>query len=320
MNKLTVNFKIFILAFIAIGVFSCVDDDDNGNVLDNNNSAFDFTVDNPEFTMFNRALILSGLDATLDQSGGTFTVFAPTDMAFQAFLSANGFATVNDVPILLLRNTLRNHMIGTVNLSTDFTDGYLKTIASNDTGDFIDLYVDTTSGIVLNGTTQIITVDRNVDNGVLHIVDEVIELPTTATFIEVDPNFSNFFTALNQEGLLMPLNSSSTEYTVFAPLNDAFQALIDEDPADSITSISDILALSNLSDILNYHIVSGMTVRNADIIDGDILDPLGPGTFTINTASGLVITDGNMSTVNITLTDLIAVNGVVHGIDLVLRP
>ncbi|MBF4985315.1 fasciclin domain-containing protein, partial [Nonlabens mediterrranea] len=171
MKKLVTNFKVLMLAVLTVSAVSCTDDDDNGGVLDNNNSAYDLTVDNADFTILNAALLRTGLDATLDQAGGTYTVFAPTDTAFQTFLSANGFASIDDVPVLVLRNTLRNHVLSSVARSTDLTDGYVKTIATNDDGDTLDLYVDLTAGVVLNGVAEVTMADVTVDNGVVHVVD-----------------------------------------------------------------------------------------------------------------------------------------------------
>lgn len=320
MKKVITNFKVLALAFLAIGAVSCEDDDDNGNVVDNNNTAFDLTVGNADFTILNAALLRTGLDATLDTSGATLTVFAPTNDAFEDFLDDNGFSSIDDVPVLVLRNTLRNHVLGSVARSTDLTSGYVKTSATNSTGDFLDLYVDTDSGVVLNGDAEVVTADINVDNGVVHVVDEVIALPTVVTLAAANPIFSNLVAAVDQEGLVPTLSLTSTDYTVFAPTNDAFQALIDADPADGISSIQDILDLSTLTDILTYHVVGGAAVRAEAITDGLVVDPIGPGTFTINTTNGVVITDASGTQINVIVTNVTAVNGVVHAIDFVLRP
>ncbi|MEO9503544.1 fasciclin domain-containing protein [Nonlabens ulvanivorans] len=317
MKKLITNFKVLMLVALTIGAASCTDDDDNGGVLDNNNSAYDLTVDNADFTILNAALLRTGLDATLDQAGGTFTVFAPTDTAFQTFLSANGFATIDDVPVLILRNTLRNHVLGTVARSTDLTDGYVKTSATNGDGDALDLYVDLTAGVVLNGGAEVTMADVSVDNGVVHVVDEVIALPTVVTLAAANPSFSNLVTAVDQEGLVPTLSDDTATFTVFAPTNDAFQALIDESTTDGLNNISDVLALSNLTDVLTYHVVSGAAVRAENIVDGANVDPIGPGTFSI---TGTVITDAQTRDTNIIVTNITSINGVVHAIDNVLLP
>ncbi|WP_438962352.1 fasciclin domain-containing protein [Nonlabens sp.] len=320
MKKQLTTLKCIALAAIALTTVSCEDSDDNGNIIDNNNSISDIVDDNPTFTILDNALERTGLDQTLDQAGGTFTVFAPTDTAFQTFLSANGFATIDDVPVVLLRNTLRNHVLSTVAMSTDLSDGYVKTNATNENNDFLDLYIDLDGGVFLNGDAEVTTADVNADNGVIHIVDEVIALPTVATLAAANPNFDNLVTALTQENLVSTVADPAATLTVFAPLNSSFQSLIDADPNDSLTDINAILGLANLSDILTYHVVSGAAVRAEDITDGLIVDPLGPGTFTINTTNGVVITDANSRTVEVIVTNVTAINGVVHAIDNVLLP
>lgn len=321
MKKLVTNFKVLMIAVLAVSAVSC-DDDDNGNVIDNDNSISDIVDDNPAFTILDAALERTGLDVTLDQSGGTFTVFAPTDVAFQSFLSDNGFATIDDVPVLLLRNTLRNHVLSTVVMSTALTNGYVKTNATNANGDFLDLYVEVDgTDVFLNDVADVETADVPADNGVIHIVDEVIFLPTIATLAAANPAFSSLVAALDQEGLVAAVADPAATLTVFAPLNTSFDALITEDPLGAgWTGIGDILALPNLSDILTYHVFGGGAVRAGDITDGQVVDPLGPGTFTINTTNGVVITDTNGRETTVIVTDVTAINGVVHAIDNVLVP
>lgn len=334
MKKLVKTFKLLSLAFLAVAAVSCEDDDDNGNAIDNNNSAYDLTVDNANFTILNAALLRTGLDATLDQSGGTFTVFAPTDAAFQTFLSANGFASIDDVPVAVLRNTLLNHVLGVVARSTDLTSGYVKTNATNDDGDFLDLYVDLTSGVTLNGVADVdlTMADITVDNGVVHVVDEVIALPTVATLAAANPSLSSLVAALSQEELVSAVSDPAATLTVFAPLNSSFDALITEDPLMlGWSDINDILALGNgaaagstLDAVLTYHVVGTQVVRAEDITDGLAPMTLQGTTFTINVAAdgSVSITDNQGRTTGVILaaTNITATNGVVHAIDNVLIP
>jgi len=76
MNTTFKKCTIALLSIVAVLYTSCEDADDNGNIIDPNNSAYDLTETNSEFSILNTALIRTGLDATLD-SQGTYTVFCP---------------------------------------------------------------------------------------------------------------------------------------------------------------------------------------------------------------------------------------------------
>lgn len=320
--------QYLLFAGLAFAAVSCDDDDDGP--IDNSNTIADIVAGNSNFSILNAALEQTGLDATLD-ANGTFTVFAPTDAAFQALLDADpndGLSTPADLLALpSLQNILLNHVLNTEVPSTALSDGYVKTLATDDgtnSGNALDLYVDLTSGVVLNGGPAVANpatdADIMADNGVVHIIDGVLTLPTVATLAAANPNFGNLVAALSQENLVSVVSDASATLTVFAPLNDSFQTLIDSDPNDGLTNINDVLGLATLSDVLTYHVVSGAAVRAGDIMDGQVVDPVGPGTFTINTANGVVITDTNGRTINVIVTNVTAINGVVHAIDNVLLP
>lgn len=327
MKKHLFKAKYLVLVAVALTAVSC-DDDDNGNEIDNSNTIYDIVDDNADFSILEDALELTGLDDTLD-SNGSFTVFAPTDTAFNAFFTANNIPSVNDVPVATLRNILLNHVVAGEVTSGMLTDGYVKTQATNTSGENLDLYVDLTTGVVLNGGATVTTPDIAADNGVVHIVNEVIGLPTIATLAAANPSFSNLVTALAQEELVSVVADLNANLTVFAPLNTSFDALVQEDPLNAgWTSVADVLALgdgnssstSTLDGVLTYHVLNTGDVRAADITDGVMPTTVQGTTFTINTTSGVVITDGNSRAINVIVTDVTAINGVVHAIDNVLLP
>jgi len=334
MKNLLKKAQYLLFAGLAFAAVSC-DDDDNDNAIDNSNTIADIVKSNSNFSILNAALEQTGLDATLDASG-TFTVFAPTDAAFQALLDADpndGLSTPADLLALpSLQNILLNHVLNSEVPSSALSDGYVKTLATDDgtnSGNALDLYVDLTSGVVLNGGSNVTTPDVTADNGIVHIIDGVLTLPTVATLAAANPAFSNLVVALTQENLVGAVADANATLTVFAPLNTSFDALVSEDPLGAgWTGVADVLALgdaeastgSTLDNVLTYHVVSGAAVRAGDITDGLVVDPLGPGTFTVNTSSGVVITDANGRTIDVVVTNVTAINGVVHAIGNVLLP
>jgi len=107
--------------------------------------------------------------------------------------------------------------------------------------------------------------------------------------------------------------SGDTEYTVFAPSDDAFAAAgIDLDSFDTAEEIA------VLTDILLYHVVAGTTM-STDLAEGMTTVTAANGDdLTINVANGGVMVGTAMA--NVTLADVPASNGVIHVIDQVLMP
>jgi uncharacterized surface protein with fasciclin (FAS1) repeats len=107
--------------------------------------------------------------------------------------------------------------------------------------------------------------------------------------------------------------SGDTEYTVFAPSDDAFAAAgIDLDSFDTPEEIA------VLTDILLYHVVAGTTL-STDLAEGTTTVAAANGDdLTIQVANGAVMVGTGMA--NVTLADVPASNGVIHVIDQVLMP
>jgi uncharacterized surface protein with fasciclin (FAS1) repeats len=317
------NRIVILFAVVLMILTSC--DDTGDNQIDSNNSVYDFTEGNADLSILNAALIRTSLDFTLDNQG-EYTLFAPNNTAFNEYFTANGYAGVDAVPITELRALLFYHILTTEVFTNSMNNGYVKTLGKDEEIEFLDLYINAATPILLNGGSRIIEEDFVVSNGVVHIIDTVVELPTINSLITANPEYSNLNSALVQTGLFTTLssvdNTMNAPFTVFAPVDDAFQALVDLDPNDNLNSTADILNLTNLTDILLYHVIGSQRLRNDDFIDGLLLDPIAAGTeeLLINTTDGTVITDGQMQSINVTNTNITAVNGVIHSLDLVMRP
>lgn len=104
-------------------------------------------------------------------------------------------------------------------------------------------------------------------------------------------------------------------FTVFAPTNAAFAALL----SDLRVTKEDLLKRSDLGDILKYHVVSGRVLKADVPVDTDIRTVLG-ATETLRISNTFVITDEAGRTASIAATDVLASNGVIHVIDRVILP
>ncbi len=298
--------KLTLLVVSSTLMFSCSDDDSSQQ----NNSITDIASGNPNFSILVDALTRANLAKTLDQEG-SHTVFAPTNEAFMNFLDDNGFESLDDVPLPTLTQVLLNHVVNGTNLSSGLTTGYFKTLATGSASstNTLSMFINTASGVRLNGVSSVTSADIIADNGVIHVVDAVIGLPTIVTHATANPNFSTLATLLTEQELVGTLNgTASSPFTVFAPLNSAFDT--------ATLNLYGGLNSTQKTAVLTYHVVPGANVLSNAIPSGPITT-FETGTFTI---SGTVITDEQSRATNIVATDVQASNGVIHAVNQVLLP
>lgn len=317
--KNVLKFKnIVVIALVAILSFSC-DNDDETTTADN--TVTGLAVKSPNLSILVQALTRANLATTL-QGTGPFTVFAPTDAAFTTFLQANNFTSINQVPVEVLTQILLNHVVSGTVKSTDLQTGYVKTLAKSATSgtNTMSMYVNLASGVRLNGVASVTTPDVIASNGVIHIVDAVINLPTIVTHATANPNFSSLVGALTGAGQpnFVSILSGTGPFTVFAPNNAAFTSLNTELAPGGIASVS----AANLTKVLQYHVVSPANVLAATLTEGQVVTPiLAPAqTFKVSLTGGAKITDASNRVSNITAFDVQCSNGVIHVLDKVLLP
>ena len=316
--------KLTFLLFVGFSIQSCSDDDDDVTTPTGPSNIVEIAMDTPDLSNLVAALSVADGNLVDVLSGGEFTVLAPTNEAFETFLAANGFMSLSEVPTDVLSNILLNHVIsGTVN-STNLVDagsGYSTTNASNMDGDNLSLYFDTSSGVTFNGISSVVAADIVASNGIVHVVDEVIGLPTVVTFAVSNPALSTLVAALTTEGLsvdIVSILSSSDEpspFTVFAPTNDAFGSLLAELELNALGDIP----VSILEATLGTHVAPEANVRSTDLVDGMSVNTIS-STITVSLSDGAKLIDSNGRESNIVAVDIQAYNGVVHVIDNVLLP
>ncbi len=268
------------------------------------NTITDIVVGNDDFDTLEAAVVAAGLAETL-AGDGPFTVFAPTDAAFEALPDGALDALLADTDALT--DVLTYHVVaGEVDAAT--VVGLSDATALN--GDTISIEV-VDGDVFLNGTTKVTVVDVMADNGIIHIIDAVLMPPTnTITDIVVgNPDFSTLETAVLAADLAETL-AGDGPFTVFAPTDEAFAALPDG-VLDGL--LADIPALT---DILTYHVVSG-SVDAATVVTLPRATALNNVDVDIKIVGGAVMLN---DTVMVTTTDIAADNGIIHVIDAVLTP
>lgn len=308
------------LAFLLVVVlsFSCSDDDASNPPQ--TVTIADFVNSNSNYSLLGEALDRVGLTAALDATT-QLTVFAPDNDAFAAFLSDNGFSTLDEVPNALLTQVLLNHVVEGATMSSSLNTGYIKTLAAESTTqNNLDMYINTSNGVMLNGEVFVVAADIQVDNGVIHGVDKVIGLPTVVTFALADSTFDTLVAALTADSgfsfvATLSTTSSPAPFTVFAPTNMAFGDLLTELGASGLGDIP----VDTLAATLATHVVADANVLASTLTDGMTVSTLGD-TFEISLDGNPSFIDQNSRTGNIIVTDVQAYNGVVHVIDTVILP
>ena len=307
--------RVFALIFFAIAFVSC---DNNDDPVDNTITGL--AQRNSNLKILVQALTRADLATTL-QGVGPFTVFAPTDAAFTTFLKTTPYATINDVPKDVLTQILLNHVVSGSVKSTALSTGYIKTLAkgSASTSNTLSMYVDLTSGVKLNGVAKVTTADVMASNGVIHVVDGVIGLPTIVTHAMANPMFSTLVSALTynpQSGFAGVLSgTTSSPFTVFAPTNAAFTAFLGETTYSSLSAIP----ANVLEKTLKYHVVTGANVLSTAITENQVITTFSGQTATVKfTPTRLLDVSGRNC--NIIATDVQCSNGVIHVLEKVLLP
>ncbi len=272
---------------------------------------------NEDFSTLVAAVQAAGLADTL-AGEGDFTVFAPTNDAFDALFASLGIAPEDllaDKP--LLTEVLLYH-VALGELTSEevaylgelrMANGDLSTISVRDGSPYIN-------------DARIIATDIMASNGVIHVIDAVI-LPSgvpapvgavDANIVEVavaNEGFSTLVAAVQAADLAGTL-SGNGPFTVFAPTNDAFNKTLGE----LGLSAEDVLGNKELlTNILLYHVAAGaldaqdvlgmgeITMLNGEVATAEVVDG-------VAYIAGVPISNANIRTSN----------GIIHVIDAVMIP
>lgn len=318
-----------LIACFALTFSSCSDDDNTVVVEPVDNTITGIASRTNDLSILVQALTRADLATTL-QGSGPFTVFAPTNAAFTSFLSANGFANLDAVPVPILREILLNHVVSGAVQSTGLVNNtYIKTLGKGSASNTntLSMYVNTTSGVRLNGVSSVTTPNVIASNGVVHIVNAVIGLPTIVTHAAANPNFSILATAVtstatngngfgDQTAVATALTTNTTPLTVFAPTNAAFTA------ATTGSGFAVGATPAQVTTVLQYHVTGAGNVLAASLTNGQVIPTVTSPVqnLTVNLTGGAKLIDTTPTASNIIVTDVQCANGVIHAVDKVLQP
>ena len=252
---------------------------------------------------------------------GQFTVFAPTDAAFEALLAELGI-TADEL--------LGNKKLVTSVLLYHVAYGILdasKVIASSEIQMTDGRFLSQSGGVLTdeqNRTSNIIATDIRAVNGIIHIIDRVVlpANPASAnTIVEIvlaenakSGEFDILIAALQAaDPVILQILGGVGQFTVFAPTDAAFEALLAElgMTAEELLGNRDLL-----NQVLAYHVAPGF-LDSTKVIASSQIQMSNGGVLYQN---GGVLTDANGRASNIIAVDIKASNGYIHIIDRVILP
>ncbi len=279
----------------------------------------ELAIGNPDLSILVDAVIKADLVDVLSNNNRKLTVFAPTNDAFVALLADAGFESLDDVPVDVLTKILLTHVVAGANFSNELSTGYYRTSDQFSAGNYTKIYVDTEDGVTINGSVNVIIPDVAASNGVVHVVNTVIQPTDLLTVATTNPNFSILVQALTRPDLSIDFIGAITSgdvFTVLAPTNDAFLNLLDALDLDSL----DDIPVETLEAVLSYHVVPGQNVTTSMLKRGEKYTSLLGEAFGSDFSNREYTILANSNTAKIVVTDVQTSNGVVHAIDTVILP
>ncbi|MCK0189535.1 fasciclin domain-containing protein [Arenibacter sp. F20364] len=273
------------------------------------------------------------------QTDGPFTVFAPTDTAFAALLDALGddYNSLSDFDTpeekALLAQILKYHVVaGTAAYSTDLSNEQMIETAQGES-----VTVNLTGGVFIQDKTDVdaavAPADIAASNGVVHVIDKVLlpqeaidALMPTPNIVELamDTDFLSLLVGalVQADAGLVDLLQTDGPFTVFAPTDTAFAALLDTlgDDYNSLADFDTPEEKALLAQILKYHVVAGTAAYSTDLSNGQMIETAQGESVTVNLTGGVFIQDKTDVDAAVAPADIAASNGVVHVIDKVLLP
>ena len=203
--------RAFMTVVVAVMTVSCFDEFHPGTYYTfSGQTVVDYLEQDSaqRFTSFLKVLKKARVYGELE-TYGTYTCFAPTDVAFKKYLDSRNISDVDSLSFEDCDTIVRTHLINTVLYLTDQSEGGLPSVNRLNRFLVMGYIADTLSdGIIkprvtINRETVVIRGDDTVQNGVVHVVDNVIRVSGDYIYdiVKSNPRVSLFFSALNLVGL-----------------------------------------------------------------------------------------------------------------------
>ena len=247
--------KIFLSLFAVFALTSCEDDKKDQDLKTTDNIVA-LAQGTSSLSTLVTAITTADLAGTL-QGAGPFTVFAPTNDAFNKLDDGVLDILLNNPSVLA--DVLKYHVVSGKVMSTDLTAGQVQTLLTGKT-----IAVKLGNTVMLNETASVVGADIEASNGIVHLIDEVLlpegfELPKSSivSIASQTTSLSILVEALTMFPDLVDALSMDGSYTVFAPTNDAFAALLGVIGQSDLEDIPENV----IERLLKYHVISGSALN-----------------------------------------------------------
>lgn len=351
---------VALLAVFALVVAACSSDTEatTTTVAEDTTTVVDLAIEAGQFSTLVAAVEAAGLVETL-QGEGPFTVLAPTDAAFEAAFEALGITAEELLADTeTLTQILLYHVLGQAadsQLVATLDGQEVPTVQ----GESITVSVDGGT-ILINETAEVVSADLMADNGIVHVINQVILPPsvaealgvaapeettttteapeetTTTTEAAADPTIAELVVALASadpaEFTILLAAVQAADPSILEALSDPNATLTVFAPTDEAfgnllealgLTAEELLASPDLNAILTYHVI-GSVVTSADVIAGGeetIAPTLNGNDLLIRVSDeGSILFPDAGGGMVIEPFDVAASNGIIHTIDTVLIP
>ena len=297
-------FTLMITLFLGSCFFftSCNDDDDDHkpDVV----TLYDLIYESDDHTILLTAIKEAGLEEVFKSPNLINTLFAPTDAAFEK-LPEGTLDLLLDDPMNLLSPILLYHVINSKVTSADLTNGMIVEMADGQKA-----MISIQGAVVMINNATVTGADLEAENGVIHVINEVLLPPTNTVYEEIAETemLSTLKVAIDAATLDEALSDEKGTFTLFAPTDDAFDGL----PAGTVTSL--LTQPDVLANILFYHALSKEVFSSQ--LTNSMVETMNGQDVTIKLENGNVY----VNDAQVIIADIICTNGVVHIINKVLLP
>ncbi|KAL2094259.1 hypothetical protein ACEWY4_008978 [Coilia grayii] len=232
---------------------------------------------------------------------------AETEYSLLAPLNGAFTEEVMSLDQRVLKTILENHILKLkVSLSELYNGQELETLG----GRLLRVFIYRTAVCIENSC--MVRGSKEGSNGALHLMRSLIKPPETTMFevLVADGRFKKFLALMDTAGLIELLKQSGT-YTLFAPTDEAFEGLSEE---DWVRLTSDVNALRT---ILLYHFSNGIFINGG--LEGGVTNLL----RTIQGNNLQLVSVNNsikVNSIDVPDNDIMASNGVVHVVKTLLYP
>ena len=324
LKKLTLGLTLTSL----LSLYGC-DDNDNNSTKQSGpvENIVTTTTENDNFSTLAAAIEQAELTSTL-QSDGPFTVFAPTDTAFNQYLDTQQLTADDLLASPALGDILTYHVLSSEVMAQAAIDVASSEMNQVVTVNGAKIAVSAREGDLYINQAKVLTADVDASNGVIHAIDHVLIQPSDSALSDTtlsiaglvsqladgdSAEFTILLQALQTAGLVGALSDTDSNYTVFAPTDKAFNDFL----SGAGISATDLLNNPDLLAILQQHVIGNAAI---DLISAYAANGKEVATLRENTSLSVSIMDGQLLIEGspVVIANVKTANGIIHVIDKVI--